>query len=316
MKKAPRLRVAALCLLTSLTASAFPYIVREGDTLAKLAERFYGKLPYERVIVAANRLDIGGSMKMEPGMLLEIPALSFYRVAKDDTWKTIATRFLGDEDRAVFLSENNGSHPWLEPELGRVIRLPFHLSISLTGQESLSTLSYRFLGGTKHAFALSQYNGLKDGKLQKGDILMIPLTDLPLTPEAQTLAKDAARRLVAEAEGDATGRSRAAQKGLEELAAMVRSGRYVSAVALYGERLTLAELSEAEKARALLLLTEAYVALDALGLAKTSCARYREINPEADFDPVQTSPKILAACEPVTPTTGSSPHDRTLQAKP
>lgn len=316
MKKPSPLRVATLCLLTSLTASAFPYIVKEGDTLAKLAERLYGKLPYERVIVAANRLDVGGSMKMEPGMLLEIPALSFYRVAKDDTWKTIASRFLGNESRAVFLSENNGSHPWLEPELGSVIRLPFHLSISLTGQESLSTLSYRFLGGTKHAFALSQYNGLKDGKLLKGDILMIPLTDLPLTTEAQKLAKDAARRLIAEADGDATGRSQAAQKGLEELGTMVRSGRYVSAVAIYGERLAVAELSEPDKARALLLLTEAYVALDALGLAKTSCARYRELSPEADFDPVQTSPKILAACEPITASLGSSPHDRTPRPKP
>ena len=34
-------------------ASAFPYTAQRGDTLAEMAERFYGKVEMEKVLVAA-----------------------------------------------------------------------------------------------------------------------------------------------------------------------------------------------------------------------------------------------------------------------
>jgi hypothetical protein len=43
-------------------------------------------------------------------------------------------------------------------------------------------------------------------------------------------------------------------------------------------------------------LTEAYVALDAQGLAETACAAWREADPDAALDPIEMSPKILRVC--------------------
>jgi hypothetical protein len=43
-------------------------------------------------------------------------------------------------------------------------------------------------------------------------------------------------------------------------------------------------------------LTEAYVALDATGLAETSCGAWREADPATELDPIELSPKILRAC--------------------
>jgi hypothetical protein len=43
-------------------------------------------------------------------------------------------------------------------------------------------------------------------------------------------------------------------------------------------------------------LTEAYVALDATGLAETACGAWREADPGAPLDPIEISPKILRAC--------------------
>jgi hypothetical protein len=43
-------------------------------------------------------------------------------------------------------------------------------------------------------------------------------------------------------------------------------------------------------------LTEAYVALDAVGLAATSCAEWRKADPGATLDPIELSPKIMGAC--------------------
>ena len=56
------------------------------------------------------------------------------------------------------------------------------------------------------------------------------------------------------------------------------------------------DLARPEVASVQRALTEAYVALDALGLAETACTAWREADPAAPLDPVELSPKILRAC--------------------
>jgi hypothetical protein len=43
-------------------------------------------------------------------------------------------------------------------------------------------------------------------------------------------------------------------------------------------------------------LTEAYAAMDAVGLAETACGAWRSADPTTVLDPVELSPKILRAC--------------------
>jgi hypothetical protein len=81
------------------------------------------------------------------------------------------------------------------------------------------------------------------------------------------------------------------------LVADVRAGRYVEAVARGTRFLSTEALSEAQLALVHQKLTEAYVALDAPGLATQSCSEWRKRDAGTELDPSLVSPKVLAACE-------------------
>jgi hypothetical protein len=60
-------------------------------------------------------------------------------------------------------------------------------------------------------------------------------------------------------------------------------------------------LTEPQRALVERKLTEAYVALDAIGLATAACAEWRKRDGGARLDPALVSPKIIAACERPSP---------------
>src|SRR3954470_7273153 len=96
-------------------ATAFPHVVRKGETLAQIAERTYGRVEMEKLLVAANGLDAGGGIPIVAGMLLEIPALGHHRATAGETWAGLADQLLGDQNRSDVLALANGSMPWLAP---------------------------------------------------------------------------------------------------------------------------------------------------------------------------------------------------------
>ena len=149
----------------------------------------------ERVLSTANSLDGAKTAGLTPGMILEVPAVTYRQVHPGETWKSLAEELLGDEKRYIVLAQVNGHKPWLEPELGQLIVVPYNLSWVATGEESLATLAYRFLGSTKHAFRLVQYNDLGDRKLERGEVLLLPLHELPLSTEGQAAAEEAATQI-------------------------------------------------------------------------------------------------------------------------
>lgn len=61
---------------TATPAPAKPpriYVVHEGDTLEKIADRFYGRRDRWRVLYAANNSQLSGGRTLKPGMELEVP---------------------------------------------------------------------------------------------------------------------------------------------------------------------------------------------------------------------------------------------------
>ncbi len=293
-----RLWIGALLALGTLVgrAQAFPHVVNEKDTLASIAERYYGRIQFEKLLVAANDLDARGGSPIVRGMRLEVPALGHRVVRQGETWDGLAAELLGSAKRSDVLSMANGSSPWLTPEEGAEIVVPFNLRVLPDTGDTLITIAYRFYGDMNRAWVLDHYNLLNGRKLQPGDVVLVPLSDLPLTDAGKQAARAAAGATCSEAQGETRSVQKKVAQELPALLSDVRSGRYVDAVARGTRFLASAELSEQQIALVQRQLLEAYVALEAPGLAAAACAEWLKRSPGAVLSPVELSPKILAAC--------------------
>ncbi|MFT3768053.1 MAG: LysM peptidoglycan-binding domain-containing protein [Minicystis sp.] len=293
----PALVIAAGALLgAGHEALAFPHVVKKGETLASIAERTYGRVQMEQILVAANGLDAGGGIPIVAGMRLEVPAVGHHRVTAGETWAGLAAQLLGDERRGDVLAMANGSMPWLPPADGQELIVPYNLRYVVGANDSLLTIAYRFLGERDKAWMLDGYNHKKGDPVRRGDVVLVPLTELPLTAEGRAEAASAGALVRAEAEGKAREAQQRAEAELPQLAGDVRAGRWVDAVSRGNRMLGYGELTRPEVAAIQRALTEAYVALDAEGLAETACTAWRAADPSAALDPIELSPKILKAC--------------------
>jgi hypothetical protein len=281
--------------LVQSRADALVHVVQTGDTLAAVAERFYGRIQYERILVAANRLDLAGGTPLIPGMHLLIPTVTYVTAVKGETWANLAQRHLGSSQRSDVLALSNGSNPWLVPEEGTRILLPYNLAVLLTSDESIVSIAQKYLGDAKQAWTLTRYNNLKKGQLERGTVVLVPLTELELTESVRSSLVDPERlALDVSAAERRTQRKIAAE--VPALIADIRGGRYVDAVARGNRFIASGVLTVPQQSLVLRQLLEAYVALEATGAAAAACAEWRKLEPSAKLDPTQLSPKILAAC--------------------
>ncbi|EYF03315.1 LysM peptidoglycan-binding domain-containing protein [Chondromyces apiculatus] len=277
-------------------ARAFPHVVRRGETLAQIAERVYGRVQMEQVLVAANGLDTGSGVPIVPGLRLEIPAVGHRRVHAGETWALLAEELLGSAERSDVLALANDSMPWLEPADGQEILVPYNLRYVAGPTDSLPSIAYRFLGERDRAWMLDKYNTLKQKPISRGAVVLVPLTDLPLTAAGREEARSAGALVRAEGAGHVREAQRRADAELPLLVAEVRGGRYIDAVVRGNKVLGYGELAAHQVAQVQRQLVEAYVALDATGLAETACGAWRRADPAAELDPVDLSPKILRVC--------------------
>ena len=290
------LALAAVFFAEPRAASAFTHVVRADDTLASIAERYYGKIQYERILVAANLLDLEGGSSIVRGMQLEVPSVSHRRVARGETWESLAAETLGVADRSDVLALANDSMPWLFPEEGAEIVVPYNLRVVVRPNDTLIAIALRFLGDMNKAWVLDRYNKLKGRGVEPGTVLLVPLTDLPLTDAGRRAAARAAENVFSESLGATLKTQRKISQEIPLLIADVRAGRYVDAVARGSRFIASGALTETQLARVYRELVEAYVALDAAGLARTACEEWRKREPGAVLDPSLVSPKIVRAC--------------------
>jgi hypothetical protein len=116
--------VAVLCVVSALAPSVgraqavYTHAVQSGDTLASIAQRYYGDPTREAVLREANRMKSAGENGLLPGSWLFIPVVTFYRVGPDETWKSISARFYGDPGRAAALIEANEGNRRVQPDEG------------------------------------------------------------------------------------------------------------------------------------------------------------------------------------------------------
>lgn len=292
-------QVAALLTLLfwSAPALAFTHIVQAGETLAGIAEKFYGKIQHEKLLVVANGLDVQGGVGITAGMRLEVPALTYLRIGRGHTWKELSTRLLGGEHRAHALAEANNSKAWLFPPEDSEIVVPYNLRFVCTGKETVVGLAYLFLGDRRKAWMLDQYNDRKGRRLVRGETLLLPIVDISLTEAGQEAASQASLLVSKQAGGADRAAQAKVRTELPLLTADVRAGRYVDAVRRGLIFLSLGALTREQRGQIQRALLESYAALGATGLAAEACGLWRKEDPRAKLDPVQLSPKLIDACE-------------------
>jgi len=295
------LACAALLGCVARHATAFTHVVQKNETLAQIAERTYGRIQYEKVLVAANALDAQGGSPIVAGERLEIPALDHYRVGSGDSWQGLAKQLLGDPERGLVLAQSNDTQPWVPPADGAEIIVPYNLRYIATQVDTIVTIAQKFTGEKEKAWALDQYNHLKGQPVRRGDVILVPLTSLPLTEAGTAEAAAADTTLRSQAAGGAREAQRKVESEMPVLLGDIRGGRYVEAITRGGKLLALGELTKPQLALIHRQLTEAYAALDAHGLAAAACAAWRDNDPRARLDPVILSPKIMTACSRAQP---------------
>lgn len=263
------------------------HVVARGDTLAGLAERYYGNVNLEGVIVAANYLYLQATPAIGPGTHLVIPSVTYLRVQPNDTWEQLARRQLGDPRRGPYLARINGGRFDIPPSPGTVIRLPYLLRYIVSSDEPLFEVARRFYGDRAQVQFMLEYNFLTSQRIQRGAVLTLPLHEVTLREQAPG-SVDAA--LV-----EVHGAQRRVEHELPTFRQYLVRGLYVEAVALGARLLASTDVTRDQRVTIDRGLAEAYAALDRRDLAADALRDALAADPTLTFDVHTTAPKVLDA---------------------
>ncbi|MEO0323001.1 MAG: LysM domain-containing protein [Myxococcota bacterium] len=299
--RVPALLLVALVLALPAFAAAqategtFTHVVRDGETLASIAQSYYGNPRRETVLVAENGLTAQGGAPIRVGQRLTVPFVTYHEVQAGETWPELARRFYGDARRAFALIEANGGSASEQPDEGAELLVPYPLRhVTTQGQNVVRVASVYYPGGSREdARRVRRFNNLRTMRLTRGQIVLVPVASLTLTEEG--------RGAIAEATGVAprAGEVRELQASIDaelpELEEHVRRGRFPEAVALGNRFLGSRQLTGNQMVTVQRQLATAFVALGRNDLAVAAFLAALERQPDLELDSLTTSPTVLAA---------------------
>jgi len=286
---------SALWLFTSVAPvqadAALVHIVRPGETLASIAELYYGDPRRESVLVAENGLTTEGGSAIEVGLRLVIPTVSYHRVEDGETWAELATRFYGDPRRAFVLIEANAGQRGGHPDTGAELLVPYPLRHVAGQNESLRKLAKTYYDSYADMNTIRRFNESSRARVVRGQILLVPLTDLVLGSQGKKLAQAQFERPLAA--GEVRRRQSSIEEQLPALREHVRAGRYADAVAMANRLIGGGDLSGSQTVTIHRELGTALCALDREDLAREAFLVLLGQQPDAELDSVRSSPKVL-----------------------
>jgi LysM repeat protein len=297
----------ALCLPAAARADVI-HVMARGETLAGIAERYYGNVAMESVLVAANYLYLQATPTIPPGTHLVVPSVTYHRVQLNDTWEGIARRHLGDNRRGPYLARINGASFDLPPSAGTVIRLPYLLRYVVNSDEPMFEIARRFYGDRGQVLFITQYNFLATQRLQRGQAVVLPLADVVLREQPAGSVEAA---LV-----EVHNLQRRVERDLPAFRQYLARGLYAEAVALGARMLANVEVTRDQRLTIDRGLAEAYAALDRRDLAAEALRDAIATDPGLTLDPDTTPPKILdayALARGTAPTTVIAPAPPTAR---
>jgi len=282
----------ASCAAIAEAQVVYTHPVQDGDTLASIAQRYYGDPTREAVLREANRLKGTGGNELVSGSWIFVPMVAFYRVSKDDTWKSIATRLYGREARASTLIEANNGNRRVEPDEGAELLVPYPLRHVVGPGETLQKIASMYMPDSPLSLKrVRQFN--PGARIERGQVVLVPLFDLRLSGEGRAHASEAFARAAG------GGSTKAAQDEIEsalpELIRRRQSAEFVEAVSLGNQLLGTQGLTSAQAVTIQKELAVAYIALERTDLAEASFRAALALQPNMELDTVRTSPRVLEA---------------------
>lgn len=288
--------VAALAARVHAQSDVIVHVVRPGETLASIAELYYGEPRREGVIVADNGLGSEGGSSIVVGLRLRIPTVQYHRVEEGETWNALAERFYGDARRAFALMEANASAAGKQPDVGAEILVPYPLRYLGSAHDPLRQAAKEYFGGDAKAIqAIRRFNGLKSSRVGRGEALLVPLPNLVLSEEGRKLMQ--ARGVLPKEHGEVRDKQLRIHDELPLLHEHVVHGRYVEAVAMANRLIGVGDLTGNQIVSIERELGTALVALDRDDLAREAFVRMLEKQPDAELAIGTTSPKVLRVLE-------------------
>jgi len=293
----PAWAAGCLVLLFSALASAqvpLVHTVRPGETLASIAETYYGDPRRESVLVTENGLMSGGGSAIVVGLRLVVPSVSYHRVQEGETWAELATRFYGDPSRAFVLIEANAGKAGGQPDVGAELLVPYPLRHVVDQTEALRKIAKTYFKDSSGMNTIRRFNEIGQ-RVVRGQILLVPLSDLTLTPAGKEVAKRQAES--PPQGGDIREKQALIDVQLPQLRDLVRKGSYAEAVALANRLIGGGDLSASQVVSIHRELATALCALGRDDLAREAFATMLEEQPDAELDGVRTSPRVLRVFE-------------------
>ena len=271
--------------------SEYAHTVRPGDTLASIAQTYYGDPTRENVLVAANGLAAQGGTSIVEGLRLVIPAVIYHRVDEGETWRELADRYYGDPDRVAILLTANDAEPGGEPDVGAQLLVPYPLRHVVKPGEQLAHIGSRYYADREHTRWLRIFNR-KTTKLVKGSIVLVPMFDLVLSEAGRHKLEKASGQKIAS--GDLKQIQADLERKIPELRKLSSEGHFVETVALANQLVGTGKTTEYQTLRILRELATAYVALRRDDLAVEALHAVVQKQPGFELDSQTTSPRVLA----------------------
>ncbi len=277
---------------SSIAQPVYTHAIQEGDTLASIAQRYYGDPTREAVLREANRVKGAGTNGLVPGSWIFIPMVTFYQVREGDTWTSIATKLYGRETRAATLIEANNGNRRVEPDAGAELLVPYPLRHVVGPGETLAKIAAAYM--PESPLSLKRLRRFNAGaRIERGQVVLVPLFDLRLAGEGRAEASAAFAR--AAGAGAAKASQDEVETALPELIEQVKNAKFAEAISLGNRLLGTQNLTSTQVVTIQKELAVAYVALERGDLAEASFRAALALQPNLELDTVRTSPRVLDA---------------------
>lgn len=292
------MKPACLCLLTLLAvgqAAAQPrsdrsvvfHVAEADDTLDLLAAEYFGDRRLAPFIMVANK--IIRKRRLRPKERLRIPTAWEYQAIAGEPLGPLAARFLGDKRRDKFLADFNGIRVDTTLATGQEIMVPFHVRHVAAQRETLAALAQRFYGEPGKARLLHDYNFLSSTTLNKGQVVIVPITHVRISETRRPLRDPSALIRIRKRKDYA----RRARKALPQAKRAWKDGDYAAVKRVLAD-IDVDYLDAKIAADTAFLLGSVHVAFSDQDLALVQFKKVLERRPRYRVSAKTSSPKITA----------------------